>query len=93
MQVTIKSADVDARTVKRARDGKAFTFREQKAFVSLGDEVRSVSLNLTEGQAAYPPGKYEVLLEGSVYVDRNGRLALGHLALRPSVLAQGAPAK
>jgi hypothetical protein len=87
MQVLVKSAEVISRTIKRARDGKSFTFREQQALVSLGDETRSVALSLTDDQAPYPAGRYEIAFDGSVYVDRNGRLALGRVALKPLQVA------
>lgn len=39
---------------------------------------------LDDDQAAYPVGEYEVLLDGSVEVDRNNQLALKRrLALKP----------
>lgn len=64
--------------------GKEFTFREQAAVVALGEEVRLIALMLDDDQAAYPVGEYEVLLDGSVEVDRNNQLALKRrLALKP----------
>ena len=87
MKILVKTAEVRTRAITRARDQKKFAFREQDAFVTLGEEVRLIALTLTEDQAAYPPGQYEVLLDGSVYVDRNNRLALGRLALKPLVAA------
>jgi hypothetical protein len=89
VRIKIKSAEVTVRDIKRARDQKQFKFREQEGFVTLGDETRRISLTLADDQAAYPMGEYEVLLDGSVYVDRNGRLALGRLALKPVLSATG----
>jgi len=81
MRLVIKDGEVTSR--KRVRDQKEFVFREQSGFVSLNDETRRVSLSLADDQAPYPVGSYEILLDGSAYVDRNGRLALGRLALKP----------
>lgn len=50
----------------------------------VGEEVRLIALMLDDDQAAYPVGEYEVLLDGSVEVDRNNQLALKRrLALKP----------
>ena len=83
MELEIKSAEIETRSIVRARDQRKFAFREQAGFVKLNDEVRKITVSLAEDQAPYPVGKYLVLLEGSAYVDRNGRLALGRLALKP----------
>jgi Helix-destabilising protein len=90
VRIRIKSAQIQERQIKRKTDGKAFTFREQQGLVAMGEETRLIVVGLTDDQAAYPPGDYE-LLDGSFYVDRNGHLALGRLALKPLVSA-GSPA-
>jgi len=85
MKIRVKSAEVATRSVKRKTDGREFKFREQDAFAAMGDEVRRFTLSLSDDQPAYPPGEYEVIFDQSVEVDRNGRLALKRLAIRPLV--------
>lgn len=82
MRVRVKSAQVQERRIKRKSDGREFLFREQPGLVSVGEETRIISVSLESDQAPYPVGEYE-LLDGSFYVDRNGRLQLGRLALKP----------
>lgn len=82
MKVRIKSAQVAERRISRKSDGREFVFREQQAVVAVGEEVRVIAVSLDADQAPYPPGEYE-LLDGSFYVDRNSRLQVGRLALKP----------
>lgn len=86
MRVLVKSAQVTERRIKRKSDGREFVFREQQGIVRVGEETRVIGVNLESDQAAYPVGEYE-LMDGSFYVDRNGRLQLGRLALKSVVAA------
>lgn len=84
MKIRVQSAQVVERTIKRQRDGKEFRFREQQGLVQVGLETRIVNVGLADDQAPYPSGEY-MLLDGSFFVDRNGRLQVGRLALQPVV--------
>lgn len=82
MRVRVKSAQVTERRINRKSDGKSFLFREQQGVVQVGEETRVISVGLADEQSPYAPGEYE-LTDGSFYVDRNGRLQLGRLSLKP----------
>jgi Helix-destabilising protein len=85
MKIRVTEAKSTERTVVRRRDGKLFTFREQSGLVELPNgERRVIALGLEEGQGPYPVGEYTVL-DSSMFVDRNNKLALGRLHLAPVV--------
>lgn len=85
MKFKVVEAKVSERTVVRARDGKAFRFREQSALMDLPNgERRVIAVSLEEGQAPYPVGEYQ-LMDSSFTVDRNGRLAIGRVHLAPAL--------
>lgn len=87
MKLRVKSLQVVERKITSAKNQKQYTFREQEAVVTLGEEVRLIVLSLEDGQAAYPPGDYEVL-ESSFEVDRNRNLAFKRrLSLKPVTVA------
>jgi Helix-destabilising protein len=83
MRLKVKSTQVFERKIHSSKNNKDYTFREQEALVSLGEETRIIVLSLEEGQVAFAPGEYEVL-DSSFEVDRNRALSLKRrLALRP----------
>jgi hypothetical protein len=85
MKLKVVEAKVSERTVVRARDQRAFKFREQSALMDLPNgERRVIAVSLEEGQSPYPPGEYQ-LMDSSFTVDRNGRLAIGRVHLSPAV--------
>jgi hypothetical protein len=89
MKIRVKSLQVFERKIVSPKNGKQYTFREQEALVSMGDEVRVFVLSLGDDQAPYPEGEYEVLPE-SLDVDRNRNLAFKRrLALKPVSAAAG----
>jgi hypothetical protein len=74
--------------------GKPFEFRTQKAYAHTVDSQgnkppypEAFELILDDGAAPYSVGEY-TLHPSSVYVDRNGRLAIG-ARLAPAVRRQG----
>lgn len=93
MKVRVMSPEIKERTIKRASDGKEFSFREQSALVDFPNgERRVIALSLEKGQAAYSPGEYNVL-DSSFTVDRNGKLAVDRLHLAPVSAVQEAGRK
>ena len=79
--------DVRQRTLKGRRGD--FTVNEQDAFGQFGDELRKVVLELEDGQAPYPIGKYKV--RTALTVDQWGKPAVPRqLSLTP--VAQAAKA-
>lgn len=88
MKIRFASAMVKERNVTAKATGKAYTFREQEALCDFPNgERRVISVSLDTGQGAYPPGEYTVG-DGSFFVDRNNKLAVGRLALHPVQGAQ-----
>ena len=81
MRIKIKSAQVTQRDITSSKSGKQYTFREQQGLVAMGDEIRAIVIPLQDKQDAYAPGEYE-MLDTSLYVDRNGHLAVGRLHLK-----------
>lgn len=76
LKFEIKAATVETLNVTRKRDGQQFTLRKQEAWIDTGKAYpQRVELTLDRDQGPYPPGEY-VLSGDSIYVDRNGRLAI-----------------
>ena len=92
MRIKIKSAEVSERNVTSNKTNKQYTFREQQGLVEMGDERRAIVIPLQDKQAAYAPGEYE-MLDTSLYVDRNGHLAVGRLHLKLIVSAASGAAR
>ena len=82
MKIVIKSAEVSAKNVISKRTGKPYTFREQTAFLTDGEEVRRFYVTLQDGQNPYAPGEY-VLSSESFRVTPYGALEIGRLLLMP----------
>lgn len=91
LKVRIVAAEVFSRRIKAKATGKEYLFRDQMAVAVIGSDSAPCKVALSDDQAGYAIGLYEVL-ETSFYVDRDGKLALGRLALRPLVEAPAVPA-
>jgi hypothetical protein len=85
MMIEVKDATVRTMSGVAKRTGRAYSMREQSGWADLGKpypvEVRFL---LSDNQEPMSPGKY-VLDESSVYVDRNGSLAIDLKKLKPVV--------
>jgi hypothetical protein len=88
LKVRVVSGEVFSRKIHSQKHQKDFIFRDQMAVLE-GESPQPFKLSLAEDQAAYPPGEYEVL-PASFYVDRDNKLTVGKLALKPSQVAGGA---
>lgn len=56
--IVIKSGTATPRLIKR-KDGTQMIFNEQRAAIESGEDFpRPFTINLQEGQAAYPAGRY-----------------------------------
>jgi len=82
MRIVIKSAEVAAKNVISRKTGKPYTFREQTAFLTDGEEVRRFYITLNDGQNPYAPGEYQLSSE-SFRVTPYGALEIGRLLLVP----------
>lgn len=91
LKIRVVAAEVFSRQVKSRATGKEYLFRDQMGVALIGSDSSPCKVSLSEDQAGYPVGVYEVL-ETSFYVDRDGKLALGRLALRPLQDAAGGAA-
>ena len=61
--IVIKSGEAKPRLVKR-KDGTQMIFNEQKAAIENGEDFpQPFTINLQDGQQAFPPGRY--LLDAS----------------------------
>lgn len=88
MQLRIVSGEIATRRVT-GKDGTKYLFRDQQALFGADGETSWLPIRLADDQAAYPPGEYE-LLASSFYVNREGRLTLGRINLRPLSAAPAA---
>jgi hypothetical protein len=82
MQIRIVAGEVFSRKVKSSKTGKEYVFRDQMGIALMGGDSSPCKVPLQDDQAGYPVGLYDVL-DASFYVDRDSRLAVGRLALRP----------
>ena len=56
--IVIKSGTATPRLIKR-KDGTQMIFNEQRAAIELGEDFPlPFTINLQDGQAPYPPGRY-----------------------------------
>lgn len=81
LKVRILSGEVFSREVVASKTGKRYVFRDQVAVATIGSESAPCRVSLRDDQPPYAVGAYEVL-ETSFYIDRDGKFALGRLALR-----------
>lgn len=81
MLIRIKSSEVFQRSGTSKR-GSAYTLREQKGYVVLGDEVRRITFRLPRDTQAYPVGDY-LLQPSSFTTDAYDQLTLTDLVLKP----------
>jgi len=75
-------ANVNVRS-GRTREGKPFEIREQHGYITMGREVRKVSLRLEAGAEPRPAGFYQVADE-SFTTDEYGNLVVARLVLVPA---------
>jgi hypothetical protein len=56
--IVVKSGTATPRLIKR-KDGTQMIFNEQRAAIESGEDFpRPFTINLQDGQPAYPPGRY-----------------------------------
>lgn len=93
IRIRILSGEVFSRKVHSNRTGKDYNFRDQMGVALCGGDSQPCKVSLRDDEPAYGPGLYEVLDE-SFYVDRDQKIALGRLRLRPvaDAAVSGAPA-
>lgn len=85
MKIRFTSEMVTSREVTAKATGKKYTFREQEGLVDFPNgERRVIAVQLADDQSAYTKGEWAVG-DGSFFVDRNNKLAIGRLALTPLV--------
>ena len=87
MRVSILSAEVFSRRVKSKKTGQEYLFRDQMGVFVAHDGTRTpFTVALDEHAQAFAVGDYEIL-DTSFYIDRDNKLSVGKLQLRP--LAKG----
>lgn len=92
MRIEVKDAAVTTRS-GTGKNGKPYSFREQRAWVHLGKAYPSeVSIRLSEDQAPFSLGEYQVH-DGCYWIDRWGKVNcdLAHMQpVRPVAAARTA---
>jgi len=81
MKIEVKSTATTEKS-GTSKTGRAYTIREQEAWVSLNGEYRRLRFALKDGANAYPVGEY-TLGEGSFVINQFGGLEVVRLELAP----------